>query len=327
MKDTLDQFYTFTGLRANSSKSCLFFAGVEEGLSISIGQSFQFSTGSLPMKYLGVPLITTRLTQGDCVELVNKISSRILSWTSRFLSFAGRVQLIQSVLAGIQNFWAGMFILPKSVLKQVERLMRRFLWTGGIEKAHGAKVSWDNVCKPKDEGGLGLKRLPLLNHILNFKHIWALLSPQNHSLWAQWIYTYMLKNKSLWVVKPHAQSSWYWRKLLKLRDTVRPMIRHKIGNGYGTFLWYDNWHPLGPLLDRFGPRVTYDAALNLNARVSDVINGGRWDWPIANTFELMEIREQMSNLPAPSTSNDTVIWLPSPNGRFSAAYQGPFEDF
>ena len=34
-------------------------------------------------------------------------------------------------------------------------LMRRFIWSGGIAKAHGAKVSWDKVCTPKKEGGLG----------------------------------------------------------------------------------------------------------------------------------------------------------------------------
>ena len=156
-------------------------------------------------------------------------------------------------------------------------LMRRFLWIGGTEKAHGAKVAWDNVCKPKDEGGLGIKRLVLLNQVLNLKYIWALLSPHNHSLWAQWISTYMLKYKSIWAVTPPAQSSWYWKKLLKLRDIVRPLIRHKIGNGCGTSLWYDNWHPLGPFLDRFGPRVAYDAALSLNVRVSDVIVGESWD--------------------------------------------------
>ena len=79
---------------------------------------------------------------------MHKISSCILSWTTKFLSYAGRLQLIQSVIAGIQNFWAGMFILPK-----IESLMRRFLWTGGIDKAHGVKVVWETIYKPKEEWG------------------------------------------------------------------------------------------------------------------------------------------------------------------------------
>ena len=276
MKLTLSQFYDFTGLQANPTKSCLFLAGLEDDVAESICQILQFPKGSLPMKYLGVPLITSRLKKVHCDDLVNRISSRILSWTSKFLSYAGRIQLIQSVLNGIFNYWSGMFILPKYILKQVECLMRRFLWTGGIEKGHGAKVAWAKVCMPKKEGGLGFKNLTQMNCILNLKHIWALFAKDNASLWSQWIHVYMLKNRSFWSIKPPSQCSWYWRKLLKLRDMVRPVLKHRIGNGCGTFLWYDNWHPLGPLLVKFPPRVAYDAGLPLNAKVDNIIANGEW---------------------------------------------------
>ena len=49
-------------------------------------------------KYLGVPLISTRLSHIDCQPLLDKIIARTQSWTSRSLSFAGRLQLISSVL-------------------------------------------------------------------------------------------------------------------------------------------------------------------------------------------------------------------------------------
>ena len=201
------------------------------GASLSICQALQYSIGTLPLKYLGVPIITTKLKKEDCNDLVQKISSRILSWTSKFLSYAGRIQLIKFVLAGIQNYWAGMFILPKGVLTQVERLMRRFLWSGGIDKSHSTKVSWEIVCKPKEEGGLGFKNLDQLNKVLNLKHIWNITSHTHDSLWVKWVNAYMLKSRSFWVVKAPTQCSWYWRKLLKLRDMVRPMLKHRIGNG------------------------------------------------------------------------------------------------
>ena len=69
-----------------------------------------------------------------------------------------------------------MFILPKYILNQVEKILRRFLWSGGVDIPTGAKVVWENVCKPKKEGGLGLKPLTGLNCILNMKHVWNLLS-------------------------------------------------------------------------------------------------------------------------------------------------------
>ena len=103
MKNTLAQFHAFTGLQANNSKSCIFIAGVEENVANSICHSLNFTRGSLPLKYLGVPLISTRLKKEDCDDLICRISRRVQSWISKFLSFAGRTQLIQSVLTGIHN--------------------------------------------------------------------------------------------------------------------------------------------------------------------------------------------------------------------------------
>ena len=82
----------------------------------------------------------------------------------------------------------------------------------------------------------------------------------------------------------------------------------------------DNWHPLGPLLDKFGQRVVYDLALGLNARVSTVIEGDSWHWPLTNTMELMEIRDLMPNVPLPSGARDSIVWVPSPNGRYSTSH-------
>ena len=251
--------------------------------------------GKLPVRYLGVPLISTKLTKRDCAELTKKISNRIQSWNSKFLSYAGRAQLIQTVLYGIQNYWASMFVLPKGVLKDIDKLLRNFLWTGGTDNSYGSKVAWENVCQDKKKGGLGFKNTVNLNNVLALKHIWSLFQPSAQSLWVQWVHTYRLKGKSFWVVKPPSTCSWAWRKLLRLRDLARQMLSHRVGNGEHTFLWYDNWHSLGPLVEKFGTRVIYDSALPRNSRVSTVILNNSWAWPvrpsrIANSGALMAIR-------------------------------------
>ena len=140
-----------------------------------------------------------------------------------------------------------MFILPKSVLKEIDSLRRKFLWTWGLDNSYGSKVAWENVCKNKKEWGLGFKNSFNLNNVLNLKHIWSIFQTSTQSLWIKWVHTYMLKGKSFWVVKPPSTCSWYWKKLLRLRSLARQMLSHNIGNGEGTFLWYDNWHPLGHL--------------------------------------------------------------------------------
>ena len=77
----------------------------------------------------------------------------------------------------------------------------------------------------------------------------------------QWVKSYLLRSNSFWDVKIPSDSSWVWSKILSLRGIVKPFLKHRIGNGERTFLWFDNWHPKGPLLDYFGERIIYDSAL------------------------------------------------------------------
>lgn len=78
---------------------------------------FNIAQGELPVKFLGVPLITTKLSANDCVPLIQKITQRVRSWANCFLTYAARLQLIRSILFAIQSYWSTHFLLPKSVIK------------------------------------------------------------------------------------------------------------------------------------------------------------------------------------------------------------------
>lgn len=92
----------------------------------------------------------------DYSPLIARVRSRITSWTARRLSFAGRLQLIGSVIYSIKNFWMPAYRLPNKCIEEINSLCSAFLWSGPALSSHKAKVAWVDVCKPKDEGGLGL---------------------------------------------------------------------------------------------------------------------------------------------------------------------------
>ena len=102
--EELNRFENFSGLQVNKQKSAIFIVGVNDDVKNDLVNTTGFSLGSFPMKYLGVPLISTRLSHCDCQPLLDKIMARIQSWTSRSLSYAGRLQLIASVLYSIQMY-------------------------------------------------------------------------------------------------------------------------------------------------------------------------------------------------------------------------------
>lgn len=104
LNNCFQEFSAASGLIANQSKSSIYFGGVNESTQQLILQQLGFTTGQLPFRYLGVPLSTKKLPVAQCQPLIDKMVGRITNWTTKFLSYAGRLQLIHSVLVGIQNF-------------------------------------------------------------------------------------------------------------------------------------------------------------------------------------------------------------------------------
>lgn len=84
----------------------------------------------MPFKYLGVPLGAGKLKIQQYMPLVETIAAKVKCWTSRFLSYGGRVQLIKSVLFEMQTYWAQVFLLKKKVISMVTAICRDFLWHG-----------------------------------------------------------------------------------------------------------------------------------------------------------------------------------------------------
>ncbi|XP_062112163.1 uncharacterized protein LOC133823410 [Humulus lupulus] len=212
------KFCHCSGLAANLSKSQIFFGGVAAEVKNDILRSIALGEGSFPMKYLGVSLRPTRWLVADCGEIIKKIQTRLHVWVSRHLSFAGRTQLIFSVLLGIRNYWMNIFMLPYSVIQEIDRLCRNFLWGAKNNQSKFHCSSWSQVCLPKVLGGLGFKEGSNWNKVLLAKYLWALSSKQD-VLWVKWIDEVYLKGKSLWSYQLKPDVSWYWRKLCYLRGT------------------------------------------------------------------------------------------------------------
>ncbi|KAL0298166.1 UNVERIFIED_CONTAM: hypothetical protein Sangu_3157300 [Sesamum angustifolium] len=130
LTDTLTEFATLSGLKVNQAKSQIILSSSVQQERQQILEYLGFQEGSLPIRYLGIPLTSSRLTIADCRPLIDKVDARLAAWINQNLSYAGRLQLIKSVLSTLHTYWASAFILPKGVLKSLEKKMRQFLWHG-----------------------------------------------------------------------------------------------------------------------------------------------------------------------------------------------------
>nr|GEZ81193.1 reverse transcriptase domain, reverse transcriptase zinc-binding domain protein [Tanacetum cinerariifolium] len=134
LKNAISTFGGLSGILPNFTKSMVFFGNVREVSRLRILDIMPFRVGFLPVRYLGVPLISKRLYVKDCHLLIDKARKRLLDWKNKSLSFAGRLQLIMSVSSLMQVYWASVFVLPSAIANDIERLMRDFLWNYGVFK-------------------------------------------------------------------------------------------------------------------------------------------------------------------------------------------------
>lgn len=93
-------------------------------------------------------------------------------------------------------------------------MCREFLWAGSR-----SKVSWDDICLPKDEGGLGLKHCKYWNKAMLLKTLWNIHSNKD-SLWIKWVHSVYLRGRDCWTQRHGRDDHPLFKKLVKLRDSL-----------------------------------------------------------------------------------------------------------
>lgn len=79
LKDCLDTFSAISHMQINKTKSLYFLSHVPPSVADSIIDTLGFQLGGFPAKFLGVPLLTSKLSLADCRPLIERIVARISS--------------------------------------------------------------------------------------------------------------------------------------------------------------------------------------------------------------------------------------------------------
>ena len=100
------------------------------------------------------------------------------------------------------------------------------------------------------------------------RRLWD-IARKKDSMWVNWCHVFMLRRKKYFGQECLLGTSLGHRgNLMKLRQ-----MAYSIGHGRDTWMWLENWHLCGPLLQQFGTRVVYDAGTSITARLVDFIKG------------------------------------------------------
>ena len=213
----MDIFSDFLRLQLNRAKS------ISVGFGLSTKESrcarhLVTPIGTLPLRYLGVPLADRRLRVQGWQPVIDKVDARFGGWRARLLSHEGQLVLVKAVLSAIPTYFMLVFRMPAGVRQRLDGAMRSSFWRGSDVAKGGALVAWSTVCRSVAHNGLGVRHLQHTNTALLSKWVIRVMKPSNDmvSIPLREVYEHSL-DWSVWAT-PRRGESLDWSVSIPLRE-------------------------------------------------------------------------------------------------------------
>jgi len=315
LKQVFLDYAEASGQVVNPQKSSIFAGSISNHRLNHIANQIGFNIGSLPFTYLGVPIFKGKPKKAYFQPLADKIKLKLSAWKASLLSMAGRVQLIKSVIHSMLLHCLTIYSWPTNLLKELEKWMRNFIWSGDINQRKLVTVSWHKVCKSFKEGGLGIRNLADVNEAGNLKICWEIM--QSDLQWAQLVRSRVLRNN-----KPirHYVSSSVWNGAKHKFQTIQDNVTWKIGNGENIRFWIDTWcgEPLTSALN-----IPDHLHHLLQSKLSSYLLNQNWNVPPVFLNAYPQLHQKLVHTTIPLRyKEDKIIWKASHDGNltFKEAY-------
>jgi hypothetical protein len=317
VKLLLYMFEKMSGLKINFDKSEVILIGGDNALASQFADLFNCQVGLFPMQYLGVPIVPGRLHVIDWARLEDKYAKKIDVWQWSSLSMAGRTTLINASFVNSTLYHMSMYLVPKTVIKRLDKNRRKIFWQGGSLKRKYHLVRWQKICRLKKKGGLGIKNLWKMNIALLCKWWWALET--GNGLWQDIVRIKYVQGSPICLIPNRLNDSPIWSDLLKVRSIYLRGRGVKVNNGRNVSFWLEPWIDDKPLCLTYP--VLFELATNQRSTVREV---GDNSWVIHFKTRLQGLaRDQWYNLAYRlnnvnlNEENDSIFWRWSPSKTFT----------
>jgi hypothetical protein len=249
-------------------------------------------------------------------DILGKVSGKIDGWRAKTLSQAGRSVLLKSVAATIPSYAMSSFLLPNSISSSLDRAFKNFWWGFPKDKARNLSLkSWNSICLPKEERGLGFRRMHDFNLSLISKLGWKLLS-NSYCLWVSQLQKKYIKYGNFISSSNVSSSSWIWKGIQKIKPLISAGACLTVSKTSTASIWTTNWVPSLP---SFRPLPKFPSNRNPRALlIRDLIDPtlSSWKAPAINSlFDPISaqaiLKTRISTEFAPA-----YFWTPT-SGKFS----------
>nr|XP_025664883.1 uncharacterized protein LOC112763420 [Arachis hypogaea] len=321
----LEAFCKSSGQKVSKDKTRVFFSrNVGHNVRTEISNVMQFTRTDDLRKYLGVPILHSKVTKHTFEGIINKLHVRLNSWKASSLSLAGRTTLVKSVLSSMPIYNMHSALLPTATCNSIDRICRNFIWgdTDQNKKVH--LLNWKKICEPKQSGGLGIRHAGQMNQAFMMKAGWGLIARKD-DLWARILRSkYGCGNDTIPKVAKRRNNSNLWKGICASWDNVERNCIWRVGDGSQIRFWDHYWVPgVGRLRDS---AIQVSNSVNLSEMLMDFLDvSGLWDVGKLQRMLPEEIIKKIVAIspPSPWKEADHLAWGLSSDGSFStkSAYQ------
>ncbi|CAL1413056.1 unnamed protein product [Linum trigynum] len=268
-------------------------------------------------RYLGVPVLHGRLSKVTFRYILENMDRRLSLWKARTLSLAGRVTLAMSVLNAIPSYAMQTSFLPLSICDAIDQKIRSFVWGSSEGKRKVHLISWDKVCKPKNQGGLGLRSARNMNLAYMVKLAWNLFNNEE-DLWVKVLQGKYFHHKDGRIHKmKKSNHSSLWKGIVKAMPFMKQATLWSPRDGETTGFWTQPWVANGLILQDFASSELSEEEQNASV-ASWVDDSGEWDWERLRRYLPDSLINLIAGIEAPraGSGEDKTVWGIEKDGRF-----------
>lgn len=137
-------------------KSSITFSGkTESATRTRVKQQLGITREGGSRKYLGLLELFGRKKRDLFTSIVDRITHRAASWTTKRLSAAVKLVMLKSVLTATPSYSMSCFLLPMRLTKRIQSALLRFWWDSNPEKKGMTWIAWPELTRPKKTRGPG----------------------------------------------------------------------------------------------------------------------------------------------------------------------------
>ncbi|XP_042968979.1 uncharacterized protein LOC122301650 [Carya illinoinensis] len=186
-------------------------------------------------KYLGLLALLGRSRIQAFKGILDRVRSRVSNLKNKLLSQTGKEVLLKAIIQALPTYCMGVFKLSKSLLRELNRIMHNYWWgqQQGERKTHW--VSWQQMGKAKNDGGVGFKNFESFNYALLAKQAWRILQV-HHSLASQVLRAKYFPKIDFLKAKVGVRPFFIWMSICSARHLIERGTISRIGNGHNKLI-------------------------------------------------------------------------------------------